>query len=77
MLKLVNIISLFSDDTLIGELLRSLLKFFGRNVDVSEGQYHTLTRELFVLGKFISSQRHSNLLISKSVLLINGMSSFI
>ena len=76
MLKLVNTISLFSDDTLIGQLL-SLLKFFGINFDVSGSQYHTLTRELFVLGKFISSQRHSNLLISKSVLLINGMSSFI
>ena len=73
----VNIFSLFSDDTLISELRRSSLKFVGRNFDVDGGQYHTLIRKLFVLGKFISSQIHSNPLTSKSVLLINGMPSFI
>ena len=73
----VNIFSLFSDDTLISELRRSSLKFVGRNFDVDGDQYHTLIRKLFVLGKFISSQIYSNPLTSKSVLLINGMPSFI
>ena len=78
MLKsLVNIVSFFSDDILISELGRSSLKFVGRNYDIDGGRYHTLIRKLFVLGKFISSQIHSNSLTSKSVLLINGMSSFI
>ena len=72
MLKsLVNIVSLFFDDTLISELRRSLLRFVGRNFDVDGGRYHTLIRKLFVLGKFISSQIHSNSLTS------NGMPSFI
>ena len=73
----VNIVSLFSDDTLISELRRSSLKFVGRNFDVDGGRYHTLKRKLFVLGKFISSQIHSSSLTSKSVLLVNGMLSFI
>ena len=73
----VNIVSLFSDDTLVSELRRSSLKFVGRNFDVGGGRYHTLIRKLFVLGKFISTQIHSNSFISKSVLLINGMPSFI
>ena len=70
----VNIISLFSDNTLISELRRSSLKFVGRNSDVDGDQYHTLIRKLFV---FLSSQIHSNSLTSNSVLLINGMPSFI
>ena len=73
----VDIDSLFSDDTLISELRRSWLKFVGRNFDVDGSRYHALLGKLFVLGKFISSQIHSNSLISKSVLLINVMPSFI
>ena len=73
----VNIVSLFFDGTLISELRRSSLKFFGRNFDLDGGLCHTLIRKLFVLGKFVSSLIHSNSLISKSVLLINGMPSFI
>ena len=39
MLKsLVNIVSLFFDDTLISELRRSLLRFVGRNFDVDGGR---------------------------------------
>ena len=73
----INIVSLFSDDALINELRRSSLKFVGRNFDVDGGQYHTLITKFSVLGKFISSQIDSNLLIFKSVLLINGLQSLI
>ena len=73
----VNIISLFSDDTLISELRRSSLKFVGRNFDVDGGRYHTLIRKPFVSGKFILTEIHPNSLTSKLVLLINGMPSFI
>ena len=73
----VNIVSLFSDDTLIRDLGRSSLNFVGRNFDVDGDRYHTLIRKLFVLGKFISSQRNSNSLNSNLFLLINGMPSFI
>ena len=63
----VNIVFLFSNDTLISELRRSSLRFVGRNFHVDGGRYHTLIGKLFVLGKFTF----------KSVLLNNGMPSFI
>ena len=69
--------TLLYDDNLISELQKSLLKLFGRNFDVDKGRHHTLTMKLFLLGKFISSQIHSNSLISKSVLLLNGTPSYI
>ena len=60
----LNIVSLFSDDTLSRKLPKILLKFFSINFDVDGGRYHTLIMKLFVLRKFISSQIHSNSLIS-------------
>ena len=72
----VDIVSLFSDDTLISELRRSSLKFVGRNFDVDGGRYHTMIRKLFVSGKFSLTQIHPNSLTSKLVVL-NGSPSFI
>ena len=40
----VNIVPLFSGDTLISELQRSSLKFVGRNFDVDGDRYHTLRK---------------------------------
>ena len=40
----VNIVPLFSGDTLISELQRSSLKFVRRNFDVDGDRYHTLRK---------------------------------
>ena len=40
----VNIVPLFSGDTLISELQRSSLKFVVRNFDVDGDRYHTLRK---------------------------------
>ena len=43
----VDIVSLFSDDTLISELRRSSLKFVGRNFDVDGGSIPYTEKETF------------------------------